>query len=163
MMRCTSSRHGPPRLLRRNADLAQDARVDSRQHYPKQRTAEDIAGIMRAQIDSRKGHQRCQPEEAARTAGIFSCQQKRASKCRCAVARWKGIAARFATHDNCLDQGDKGSAAAERLFDRMLNGRRGQQKGRRHGSRRFPAALTIHEHCEQQEQQPSGATRHHPA
>ena len=35
-------------LLRRDADLAQDPRVDSRQHHPEQRTAEDIAGIMRA-------------------------------------------------------------------------------------------------------------------
>lgn len=70
---------------------------------------------------------------------------------------------RFAAHDDCLDQGDKGSAAAKPLFDWMLNGRRGQPKSRRHGSHRFPAALTIYERCEQQEEQPADATRHHPA
>jgi hypothetical protein len=96
---------------------------------------------MRAQIDARKGHQRCQPEEATRTAGIFSCQQQRAGECRGAVARWKGIAARFPAHDDCLDQGEKGPAAAEPLFDRMLNSRGGQPQGRHHGSRCFPAAL----------------------
>jgi hypothetical protein len=61
------------RLLRRRADLAPDVRVDLRQHHPEQRTTEDIAGIVRAQIDARKGDQRCQPKEAARNAGIFSC------------------------------------------------------------------------------------------
>ena len=67
---------------------------------------------MRAQIDARKGDQRCQPEEAVRTAGIFSCQQQRGSKCRGAVAPLKGIAARFAAHNDCLNQEDKGPAAA---------------------------------------------------
>ena len=63
---------------------------------------------------------------------------------------------------SCFDQGDKRPTAAEPLFDRMLNSRGGQPQDRHHGSRRLLTALTIHERCEQQEQQAASASRHHP-
>jgi hypothetical protein len=106
-----------------------------------------------------KGDQRCQAKEAAHTAGDLLVLATARQQGRGAVARWKGIAARFAAHDDCFDQGDKRPAAAEPLFDRMLNSRSGQPQGRHHGSRRLPTALTIHERCQQQEQQPAGASR----
>jgi hypothetical protein len=83
----------------------------------------------------------------------FSCSATARQKMRGAVARRKGIAARFAAHDDCLNKETK-SLRRRNYF--LIGCSTVALANHRAGATTrvaLPAALTIHERCEQQEQQ----------